>query len=1301
MYVTVILILTASHAHLKAVLIVLTFISSFALYRLQLCRAVLKLLKDSNSEVQGMAMKCLSPLTISVDLDNTVYIVESLLDHVLVNDPSKAHTSGPDMVGQKAVRDVASLALKSILRGLPSNSPKAPKIANAILPSLISTISTTASEPNAADKLIDTVELLYELIARVGSLIVSYHRQICDSLFMHYSNKSALVRKRAISCLASLAAVCGSNVFLAIVEMSLSHLQQPRSQDAVRTGVQTISALSKTSGHRLAPHLQVLVPILFNYISGDTHVDDDDLREHCLQALESFCLRCRREMLPLAEKLAESSITLAKYDPNYIMDEDDEDDTGDTVDDMAEDDDDIADQFDDDDYSDDDDSSWKVRRAAVGCIQAIITSQLLSLSQLCSLFGLFLISRFKEREESVKLDVFTAFDQLLRLCGGRSLEPFLNFGTITALHGVDDAMAVDDEHERSPEIQFLANHGAQLIRSLKKELSSRSSKIKVRAMALAGSIILSLPMIVKPLVSQIITLIKQGLADPATGMRTETLLCLQIVVRVGGAGPIVEYIQSLIPCVLAAADDRYYKVTAECMRFCAAVVSASGSSPECQLKLSSLIPAMYETALQRVTAQDQDSEVKEAALLFLVSSVKNSFDEIKAQRAKLLIKVLISRLKNPGTQISSVRHFRSILMSEQSANLVRLEMDEIAPIISSFLRKTDPTLRRTALELLAVVPVLPPNNDRDLVENVSDLISDGDLRITSMALDVSTRIVKDRTVNATELIAKDGSIYPKALRLSMSPLLQGRAVESLLNLFSSLARVNAKPIAIQQILQELQKQAESVSFGITTSTSRSSPLYCIAKCIVAVCREAETNLRIQTTQRIIENIDSDDFKTRIFALACLAEFGRGSLLPKEGSEKEVVRLAVLNALEAPVEEVKTAAAVALGGLVSADGASGVPILVSLIKERGDQRYLLLLSLKEAICSVDHSYLKPIVPMVLPLLLDQPIRERSENARQSTNGSSRGRLSEEESVRTATAECLGLLAEACPEVVMETLKAAAMSSSADVRASVASAVKFAVSSSTMSGERPSGQLRLNLFTFIQMIGDLDVMVAKNAVQLVNAIAKSHPKLLVPHLSKTLPLIYARTTKNKELVRIVDLGPFKHEEDYGLDLRKCSFDCLRTLMNGPLGSSIHLAGLLEHVVIGLRDQTDVRSIAQLILMGAASRENAAQMVNVIDSIVDALEATLNERLKENTVRQEVERYEESIHGALRAIRAMEAVPEIAASVSFQSMLNGVVRTPKLLDRYETIAQQEVNLLSMISGSQSEVITTTINGDDSMRD
>jgi cullin-associated NEDD8-dissociated protein 1 len=47
------------------------------------------------------------------------------------------------------------------------------------------------------------------------------------------------------------------------------------------------------------------------------------------------------------------------------------------------------------------------------------------------------------------------------------------------------------------------------------------------------------------------------------------------------------------------------------------------------------------------------------------------------------------------------------------------------------------------------------------------------------------------------------------------------------------------------------------------------------------------------------------------------------------------------------------------------------------------------------------------------------------------------------------------------------------------------------------------------------------------------------LLLPHLGELLPAVFGDTKIKPELIREVQMGPFKHKVDDGLDLRKvCS-------------------------------------------------------------------------------------------------------------------------------------------------------------------
>lgn len=71
----------------------------------------------------------------------------------------------------------------------------------------------------------------------------------------------------------------------------------------------------------------------------------------------------------------------------------------------------------DEEYSDDEDVSWKVRRAAAKCLQAIIESYPDLLKDIYPKSATALIGRFKEREENVKSDIFQTFVDLVKQIG--------------------------------------------------------------------------------------------------------------------------------------------------------------------------------------------------------------------------------------------------------------------------------------------------------------------------------------------------------------------------------------------------------------------------------------------------------------------------------------------------------------------------------------------------------------------------------------------------------------------------------------------------------------------------------------------------------------------------------------------------------------------------------------------------------------------------------------------------------------------------------------------------------------------
>ena len=51
---------------------------------------------------------------------------------------------------------------------------------------------------------------------------------------------------------------------------------------------------SRAAGHRIGEHLERIVPLIVKFCQ----VEDDEVREYCIQAFESFVRRCPKQISP-------------------------------------------------------------------------------------------------------------------------------------------------------------------------------------------------------------------------------------------------------------------------------------------------------------------------------------------------------------------------------------------------------------------------------------------------------------------------------------------------------------------------------------------------------------------------------------------------------------------------------------------------------------------------------------------------------------------------------------------------------------------------------------------------------------------------------------------------------------------------------------------------------------------------------------------------------------------------------------------------------------------------------------------
>jgi len=75
-------------------------------------------------------------------------------------------------------------------------------------------------------------------------------------------------------------------------------------------------------------------------------------------------------------------------------------------------------------------------------------------------------------------------------------------------------------------------------------------------------------------------------------------------------------------------------------------------------------------------------------------------------------------------------------------------------------------------------------------------------------------------------------------------------------------------------------------------------------------------------------------------------------------------------------------------------------------------------------------------------------------------------------------------------------------------------------------------------FLELLKDPDIEIRKISLGTWNVAAHHKSNMIQDHISKFLPLLYQQTVKNPALITVVDMGPFKHTVDQGLETREVS-------------------------------------------------------------------------------------------------------------------------------------------------------------------
>jgi len=286
--------------------------------------------------------------------------------------------------------------------------------------------------------------------------------------------------------------------------------------------------------------------------------------------------------------------------------------------------------------------------------------------------------------------------------------------------------------------------------------------------------------------------------------------------------------------------------------------------------------------------------------------------------------------------------------------------------------------------------------------------------------------------------------------------------------------------------------------------------------------------------------------------------------------------------------------------------------------------------------------------------------------------------DEEGTRNVVSECLGKLALIEPTLVVNNLVNYLTSLSKDhsppganARSCLVTSLQSALSDKSAAVDSVLGT-KIDLF--LNLLSDETILVRKSALLSLNFCAHHKPGLIMDLLPKYLPVLYGETKVKKELIREVDLGPFKHKVDDGIELRQAAFETMYTLLDTSL-ARLDLQLFIEQLGSGLGDVYDIQMLNHLILARLAKKAPAALLAG-LDNLVEPLRAAVTSKPKEAAVKQQVERNEELIRSTLRAIVAITKIEGIESAVKFQDFLRSTVLQGSLNEKYEALLKEQAD-------------------------
>ncbi|KAK9450583.1 armadillo-type protein [Limtongia smithiae] len=1170
----------------------------------RIVNCILRSLADNNAEVQNLAVKCLSPLVRRTNENQLSAIIVQL---------SKTDSEIDD--------SLASTALRTVITSVPVSGSTGRLFITRLLPILLPQLRTST----------DKIDVLVDLIHVFGSSFTQEQvHETQNALIGVLASGKGLVRKRAVGALGALSNHLQQKLWIAMMEyLQTSFADNKASTDKLRILVSVTGTLCSAEQVRIGPFLSKLVPPVITALE----VDDDDLREAVLKTLDTFIELCPKELAPFTSDVITVASRFVRYDPNYAADdEDEEDEDGQMMDtdDENDEDNDLDDEYEEDEFSDDEDVSWKLRRSAAKLVATLIETRRDMLPQLYTSLASVLISRFTDREETVRTEVMHTFAVL-----AEQTDKYKDSTSTRRKRRMsDDSMLL----ETDPRVQ-LSDLSGKVFKILAKHLAKTSGlETKQASLTVATelvTVLTTLPAEFSSLVPTIVPAFNQGT------LRISIITFINTLVTNHGLDEIINYLPSLVSVVIAGVDDKFYKVSSESLMTAENIVRLITEQSSTPADTAKYVRQLHDLAVAKAIDSEADLVVRESSILVIARVMVSSKPVLQPTDYQSDALIFWERLRNETTRLIAIKAIDiiSLCPAIDVSWFSNIWVTNIITELAGLLRKADRSLRAASINGLKTFTekfgiMIDTATVSGLLLVLRGVLLEDNLQLIAPTMHILTILVAKIPHSQVDILDCVIQLLPKSASTTIT--------ESFILFFSALAQQGQS----SGLFDSLSKEDLLVPTGAKV----------LAAVVVHGGLIAE---KVPLIKAIAEKSGESDVAAVRGSLMVLGEIAKiaGNDFPTDIVSTKLL----FDKFTSANDDVRVTAAQTLGAIAASNVSSYVSLIISHLGTDTSKAYLLVISLREVIVynSVDDAHAALLSPYVKDLWLQLFAVDYKSTSSANTANEAGG-------LRAVASECIARLAMIDPIEFIPDLSQRLRSGDAVARNIVITAVRFlfnqpreatsggadavAIEDSTSTDE----VLTPLVEDFFALLQDSDLENRRLAISAVASIAHNKPQLLAEYLARVLPLLFADTFPRAEYIREVQMGPFKHKIDDALDVRKAAYETIYALLVAFAGQKVvqvddrdlQLENVFDRAMAGLDDDHDVK-VVSCVTIGKISETNTGVVAAKLDVIASKFTDLLNTKPKETAIKQEFERHSEIIRRVLRTTQEIQAALTSAES------------------------------------------------------